>query len=365
MRAAACFLLVCLLLTGSCLAIDLQGEQAQALDTKGVEAALPEEAAEILGDMSVTDALQPEGALQRLGAAAREKLQSFVQRGLKSAGAMLCVIILCAVAETLTGDSTQRYVELGGALAVAAIAVGDVHNFIGLGTQTLHSLSDFSKALLPSLAAAATASGAMTSGAAKYAATALFLDVLVTAASRVIMPVIYAYMAATVAKATIGDAALTGVAGLLKWLAGSLITVLMLAFTCYLSLTGVISGTADAAATRLAKTAISTALPVVGSIVSDAAGTVVAGASILRNAIGVFGLLAVLGMCLSPFLTLSVQYLLYKAAAGVADLVSGKRISNLIGGIGTAFGMVLGLVGAGALMLFFSVISSVRAVTGV
>ena len=364
MRAAVCILLVVLLLAAPCSAVDLQGEQARALNTAGVEAALPEEAEEILGGLSVTDALQPESALQRLGTAAKEKLQSFVHRGIKSAGAMLCVIIMCSVAGTVAGDSVQRYVELGGALAVSAIAVGDVQNFIGLGTQTLHSLSDFSKALLPSLEAAATASGAMTSGAAKYAATALFLDVLVTAAGKIIMPIVYAYMAATVAKAAIGDSALSGAAGLLKWLAGSLITVLMLAFTCYLSLTGVISGTADAATTRLTKTAISTVLPVVGGIVSDAAGTVVAGASILRNAIGVFGLLAVLAVCLSPFLTLGVQYLLYKAAAGVAGVVSGKRISDLIGGIGTAFGMVLGLVGAGALMLFFSVISSVRAVTG-
>lgn len=364
MRTGALVLLLSLLLAAPAFAVNLQDAQTEALDTAGLEAALPDAAADILGGISVTDALEPENALQRIGAAAKEKLGAFLRRGLKSAGEMLCVILLCAIAETLAGDGAQRYVDLGGALGVSAIAVGDVQSFIGLGTETLHTLSDFSKALLPSLAAAATAGGAVTSGAAKYAATALFLDLLITAAGNLVMPIIYAYIAATVARAALGSDALSGATGLLKWLAGSLITVLMLAFTSYLSLTGVISGTADAAATRLTKTAISTALPVVGGIVSDAASTVVAGAAILRNAIGIFGLLAVLCVCLTPFLTLGVQYLTYKAAAALADLISGKRLSALISGIGAAFGMVLGLVGAGALMFFFSVISSVRAVTG-
>jgi stage III sporulation protein AE len=78
----------------------------------------------------------------------------------------------------------------------------------------------------------------------------------------------------------------------------------------------------------------------------------------------VFGLLAVAGVCLTPFLTLGAQYLIYKAAAGMAGALSDSRLSGLISGIGNAFGMVLSLTGVGALMLFFSIISSIKAVTG-
>ena len=67
MRTAGCFLLLCLLLSMSCLAADVHSAQAEALDTEGLEAALPEAAADILGGMSVTDALEPEGALQHSG----------------------------------------------------------------------------------------------------------------------------------------------------------------------------------------------------------------------------------------------------------------------------------------------------------
>ena len=103
-------------------------------------------------------------------------------------------------------------------------------------------------------------------------------------------------------------------------------------------------------------------LPVVGSIIADASESVLAGASILRNAIGIFGLLAVLGTCLLPFLRLGANYLLYKAAAGLSAAVADSRITRLVNAISAAFGMMLGLVGATALMLFISIISVIKVV---
>ena len=47
-------------------------------------------------------------------------------------------------------------------------------------------------------------------------------------------------------------------------------------------------------------------------------------------------------------------------AAAFAD----KRVSGLINELGGVFGMVLGVVGAAALMLFISIISVTKAVSG-
>lgn len=58
---------------------------------------------------------------------------------------------------------------------------------------------------------------------------------------------------------------------------------------------------ADALAARVTKTAVSAALPVVGSILSDAASTLAAAAGTLKATIGIFGLLAVAAICLPPF----------------------------------------------------------------
>jgi len=174
---------------------------------------------------------------------------------------------------------------------------------------------------------------------------------------------VYVYIAAVTAKAALGADALSAAVNISKWLCVTAMTVLVTAFTAYLSVSGAVGNAGDAAAAKLAKTAIAAALPVVGKIVSGAAGSVVAGAAILRAGVGVFGLLAVLGVCAYPFLTLGLHYLVYKAVALVSTGLTGSRLGALISGMGTAFGMVLSLVGCGALMLFFSLISAMKAVS--
>ena len=145
----------------------------------------------------------------------------------------------------------------------------------------------------------------------------------------------------------------------------SLATALvMTGFTAWLGISGAVTGAADAVTARAAKTAISAALPVVGGVISDAASTVVAGAGLLKNAVGAFGLIAAASVCLAPFLALGLRYLCYKAAAALAAAFADKRVSGLISELGGVFGMVLGVVGASALMLFISIISVTKAVSG-
>ena len=130
----------------------------------------------------------------------------------------------------------------------------------------------------------------------------------------------------------------------------------------YLSIARVISGSADSAAVKVAKAAISGTVPVVGGILSDAAETVLAGAGLLKNTIGVFGLLAVLAICALPFLQLGIQYLLYKLAAFLAGTMGPPGLCKLIDGLAGAFGLILGMTGTCALLLLVSILSSIAAV---
>ena len=88
-----------------------------------------------------------------------------------------------------------------------------------------------------------------------------------------------------------------------------------------------------------------------------------AGAGMLKGAIGVFGLLAVLAICLTPFITMAVQYLLYKLAAFLAGTVTQEPLADLINALGSVFGLMLGMTGSCALALLISIISSVSVVS--
>ena len=96
---------------------------------------------------------------------------------------------------------------------------------------------------------------------------------------------------------------------------------------------------------------------------SDAAETVLASAGVLRSAVGVYGMIAVLMMCLLPFLQMGVHYLAYKMTSAISTTVADSRTAGLIDQIGTAFGLILGMTGAGALLQLVALVSSLSVVT--
>lgn len=105
----------------------------------------------------------------------------------------------------------------------------------------------------------------------KHGATILFSDFLIRLIDTLLIPLCYAFVAANVAWAALGNDGLKRIGGLLKWLITILLSVVLLAFVGYLNLSGVISGGADAATVKAAKFTISNMVPVVGGVISDTA----------------------------------------------------------------------------------------------
>lgn len=368
MKHVVILALLFLLLTVPALAVEETGNPLEAelgglVDTEGLIEAAPPAMTEYVDEPALDGDL--DSGLERLMEAAGDKLGVVMGQATKSVGRLVGIALLTGLAGALTEGQTARYIRLGGALAATVSVVGDITGFASLGAETLHELSAFSKTLLPCMAAATTAAGGAVSAAARYAGTALFLDIIITLADKLLLPLIYAYLVAITAEAALGeDGFPSGLSGLLKWLCTSILTILVLSFTIYLAVTGAVAGTADATATRVAKTAISTALPVVGGILSDAAGSLVAGAGMLKSGVGVFGLLAVCWLCLMPVLRMGVQYLLLKLSSGLCAMAGDSSLGKLVSNMGTACGMLLGMVGAGVAMLFVSVLLGLQAVTG-
>ena len=342
---------------------DLYREQSEALGTEELQAALPDDAREMLGDLSVADAFDPPGALERLFGNITAKLREVLFSALKNTAVLVMAAMFSGLFSAAFPDGNGNYARLAGVLAISAVSVASVNTFIGMGANVLTELVAFSHMLLPTLAAAAAAGGAITSAAAKYAASVLFIDVMMSIMKNVILPLIFAYIATSVAEAAVGGETLSGASKLLKWLAKTTLTALVLIFITYISLTGVITSATDAVAVRAARVAMSTVLPVVGGMLSDAADAVLSGASMLRNAVGVFGMLVVAATCAVPFLRLGINYLLFKAAGGLSGAVADSSVTKLIDAFGAAFGLTLAMVGASAVMLFVSIVVTIKTVT--
>lgn len=275
--------------------------------------------------------------------------------GVAAAGLMISVL------HPMTGRG-KKIAELTCTLSIALILMKPAQSFISLGIQTVEEMTEYGKLLLPVMTAGLAAQGGVTRSAALYTGTALVNTVLGNAIAALLIPVINIFLVLSVANSAVGEEALKKIRDLIKWLASWALKGVLYIFTGYMSLTGVITGTTDATALKVTKSTISLAVPVIGNILSEASEAVLVGAAVVKNAAGVYGMLAILALCLEPFVTIGIQYLLLKFTSAVCGVFATKQATELIADFSTAMGFLLAATGTICLMLLISTVCFMKGV---
>ena len=356
--AAAAVLLLLLCAVPAWAVLPEEVEDALSPDAQALLEQLDEDTADS-GTLSKGVAKLWDNACRLLAAEFRSSLRVMV--------VLLGAVLLYGVAEgsfqAAEHPLMANFVPLSFVLVITLTAAGDVQTMMGAGTETMEQLDVLSTALLPSLAAAVAASGGIVSAGVRQVATVFFANLLMTLIHSVLLPLVYFYVAAAAADAMLPGRHLAGISTAIRKGTVWLLTGALALFTLYLTVSGAAAGFADTVTARLARGAVGV-LPVVGSILADAADAVLAGAGAVRNTVGVAGLLAVLAVCLLPLVRLGAQYLVYKAAALLAGVLGAERLTGLIDALGGAFGLIFGMTGACGLLLLISISSALGVVTG-
>ena len=348
--------LACLLLTVPVLAAELPPD---------VQNALPREAGKLLDGVGQWDAASLTDGLRSIWVHLRKDAGGILSRQTRGAASILLVVLLCSLVGGFqkNAGASPRFLTMAGTLAIAALTAGSLDSLMGSGAAAMEQMNTFSKALLPMLAAVSALSGGVAGATLRQIATVFFADLLLEVIHGLLMPMVYLYAGTLAAGGSLSDRRLLSVAEMIRSICVWLLTTALLLFTLYLTVSGIFAGTVDSARVRVAKTAISGVVPVVGGIIAEASETVLAGASVLKGTIGVFGLLGVLALCAYPFLQLGIQYLLYQLTRFLASVIGSPELCAVIKGLGGAFGLILGMVGSCALVLLISILASAAAVT--
>ena len=323
-------------------------------------AQLPEEAQELMEQIDLETSLS-DGMKQIVESAAKQA-DGYLRSGLRQSGQMLAIALLCGILSCFENTRMIKIVSIAGVLAVAALGVAGIRELEQSGGSALEQLCTYSDTLLPAMAMATASTGCVNASSALYMGTVFFVSFLENLILRILQPMVYVYLALSCAEAAAQDDALKSLRVLIGWVIATCLKTVLFVFTVYLTVTGAISGSADATTVKAAKMTLSGVVPVVGSMISDASETLLVSASILRNTIGVFGMLAVLGICVLPFLQAGIRYLLLKATSAVAELMGCGAISKLIGALSTVSGYLLAMTGTCALMLIISFVCYIRVV---
>ena len=355
--------LCALLLACTVQAVDVAGTQSEQFGMDSLEGALTGEASELLPEFSATDPMDFSDGMESILSGALPHTGSALRNSLQVAAAMMAVVLLCSIAMQMETKLSRNAVLMAGTLGITLLSVASFQAMVGLGKETLEEIQSFTGLLLPVLAAATAASGGAMASSAIQVATVFVSNLLMGLINRFLVPMTYAFIAVSAADAVLGNQTLKRTKELIKWAITKSMKLVVFLFTGYLGLSGVIAGAADETAVKAAKMAVSTVVPVVGGMISDASETVLASAGILRNAAGIFGMLAVVAICILPLLRIGVQYLVLKLTSAACGIVGEKPLVDLIESLADAMGFLMGMTGACGFMLLVSCVCSVKAVS--
>ena len=343
--------------------LELEDEAAREFGTDRLYDVLDEEEKRISGKLSLDGSYDTSGAMARLWRNFVQQLVSELESSVKFITALLAICLMGAfLSSVCTQKGAAVALEITACATAAAYMLGNVDSIVSQTVEAMYRLSDYSKAALPVVFTAAAAGGAVSSSAAKFAAVSFALDILMSISQKLIIPLVYSFLAITLANSMFSNPILSCVQKLCKWAASTLMTGMTIAFTTYISMVGAIGSAVDTAAVKTARSFISGTLPVVGGMISDASAMVLSAAGVVKSCAGVFGLIAAAAICVGPFALLSVKMLLLKGVAAVADSMESGRLSMMFSGLGTAMALLLGLLGSCGIMLFISFTAGLKAV---
>lgn len=294
----------------------------------------------------------------------RDMLLSF-SPALKEAAAV-CIgvtaaVMIVSLVNNMSGTS-RKAAALAGAVSVGTILLRASRSMVPLAAGTVTQISEYGKLLLPVMTAALAAQGGVTTSAALYTAAAAFDAFLSSLISKLLIPLVYLFLALSVANSAVGGGLLQKLRDNIKWLMTWGLKTVLYIFTGFIGITGVVSGTTDAAALKAAKLTISGVVPVVGGILSDASEAVLVSAGTVKNAVGIYGMFAVLAIWMGPFLKIGAHYLLLKVTAALCDVFGDRQSVELIRDFSAALGLLLAMTGTVCLMLMISMVCFMKGV---
>lgn len=280
-----------------------------------------------------------------------------VQIGLRA----LVIIGLCQVM-TLSDNPYSRSISaMTGALGIMVCCGPTMMRSLQLTGQAMDEMTSFSKVLMPIVTTTAISSGSAASAASTYTLTILFSHLLFQFSEAIAFPVLFGCMACALVDTALGQKRLLRLRQFSTMLIDKTLRLFVYVFTGLLTITGVIAGNQDAAALKAIKFSISFSVPVVGGIISDAAETVLSGASFLKNTVGTFGMLAVLAISLVPFFRLALDYLLMKGVSALGGVME-SSVTTLLEMLSTCIGYYMAVIGCCVYLNILSCVSLIRMV---
>lgn len=116
------------------------------------------------------------------------------------------------------------------------------------------------------------------------------------------------------------------ISSLFKWCVGLVFTLFFAVFT----IQGISAGTFDSLSVRTTKYTIKSYIPIMGGYLSDGMDLILSSTILIKNAVGLVGLLMIISTIISPLLEIVVFSLLLKLVSAILQPMGNNKTSNFL-----------------------------------
>lgn len=271
-----------------------------------------------------------------------------VKTGIKSLVSILIIIvihsILKSISENLQNDNVSKMIYYVQYIAIVTVIMNNFSDVISMVKETATNLVGFMNSLIPILVSLMLYTGSITTSSILEPAILFMINFIGNIIQSFLIPAVL--IAATLSivskigeKVQIDKISKTFNSGII-WILGIILTT----FVGVISLEGTLSSSIDGITAKTAKAIVSSSIPIVGKILGDAVDTVLGCGIILKNAIGVIGVIIIIGICIMPILKIAILTVSYKILASVSEPIADAKIIKLLEQIGDIFKVLLAIL---------------------
>lgn len=244
---------------------------------------------------------------------------------------LMAPAIFCGVLQRMRAAFSKA--ALGEALSAACFLMlagcmaADLGQHIALAHQTVTRMADLMQSLFPLLLTLLAAVGGSAASAFFQPAVVAACGTMTALVRSVTLPL---SLAAGVTAVLNHLSEKMGIGRLAAFLRSASAWTLGIAFTVFISVTALQSlgaAAADGISLRTAKYAVDNLVPVVGGMFADTMDTLVGASLLIKNALGLTGLLMLLSLAAVPLIQTLAAVILYRASAALLEPLADRRVS--------------------------------------
>jgi stage III sporulation protein AE len=278
-------------------------------------------------------------------------------------GKLLVSIVLLSVFSSIL-ETLQNAFERNAVSKVAysisymvliVIATNSFNVAIGYAKDAISSMIQFMMAMVPLLLTLLASVGNISTVTILHPIIVFMIHMVGTLIYTIVFPLLFFSAVLHIASALTDKFKVTQLANLLRNIGIGTLGVLVSLFLGVISIQGATGAITDGITLRTAKFVAGNFVPVVGKMFSDASDTVISASLLVKNAVGIAGVVILLFLCAFPAIKILTLAFIYNVTAAVMQPLGDSPIAVCLHTIGKTMIYVFAALAAVALMFFLAV----------